>query len=57
MWNTKTLTFQQIYRTHKRLYVFTSDLGLMAGGGNAAFYGGEKSVIFTGLKCKSSYFF
>lgn len=53
----QTLTFQQIYRTHKWLYVFTSELGLMAGGGYIAFYEGKESVIFTSLKWKSSYFF
>ena len=57
MWNSKTLTFQQIYRTHKWLYVFTSELGLMAGGGYIAFYEGKETVIFTSLKWKSSYFF
>lgn len=57
MWNSKILTFQQIYRTHKWLYVFTSELGLMAGGGYIAFYEGKETVIFTSLKWKTSYFF
>lgn len=37
--------------------MFTSELGLMAGGGYIAFYEGKESVIFTSLKWKLSYFF